>query len=195
MSTVIKSGDTGKTANVDSRNRLETLATSSDISVDAAQQGEAFFLTTSVLELTSASESGLFYMKNTDSIDWVLRDFNAVITQSTGAADLPLLTRFTIGPTGGTLLSGTAIIPANLNLGSSKSLAGTFAKGGEGFTVTGGVQVPQNMYLPDRNNLAVSANPIIIAPGTSFSFSLTPGTGNTSVKVVFNVTLYRDTSS
>ena len=192
MSQVIKAGDSGNTASVDNRNRLLTKSTAEDISVDSALQGDAFFLTSGVVELTSANESQIFYIKNNDLVDWVLRDFNTVINQSIGAPDLEVMTQFTINPTGGTIISGTSFIPANLNLGDSKSLTGVFKKGAEGSSVVGGISVQPNMYLPNRNNPAASANPIIVAPGTSFAFAIIPATGNTSLKVVFNATVYRD---
>lgn len=192
MSQVIKSGKTGNTADVDDEGRLLTKSVSEDISVDSALKGAAFFLTTGVIDLTSSNESQIIYVKNNDTVDWVVRDFNTVVNQSVGAPDLEVMTRFTISPTGGTIVSGANFIPANLNLGDSKSLAGVFKVGGEGFTVSGGISVPQNMYLPNRNNPAASANPIIVAPGTGFAFAIEPATGNTSLKVVFNATVYRD---
>jgi len=192
MSQVIKSGDSGNTVSVDNRNRMKTLSTSADISIDSALQGEAFFLTSGVVELTSSSQSHIFYMKNTDSVDWVLRDFNTVINQSIGAPDIEINTQFTINPNDGTLITaGGVVIPANLNFGSSKSLNGTFRKGVEGSTISGGIAVPKNMYLPNRNNTAALANPLIIAPGTGFAFAIEPASDNTSLKVVFNATLYR----
>lgn len=194
MSQVIKSGKNGNTADVDDRNRLATIATSEDVSVDSALQGDAFFLTSGVVELTSDSESQIFYIKNDDTNDWVLRDFNTVINQSIGAPDIEVMTQFTTNPTGGTIISGTSFIPANLNLGDSKSLTGVFKKGVEGSSVIGGISVQPNMYLPNRNNPAASANPIIVAPGTGFAFAIKPATGNTSLKVVFNATVYRDMS-
>jgi hypothetical protein len=196
MSTVIKSGDNGNTANVDDRNRLQTLATTESISTDSALQGEAFFLTSGIVELTSGDQSHIFYMKNTDIVDWVLRDFNTVINQSIGAPDLEIETQFTINPVSGTLITaGAVVIPANLNLGSSKSLEGVFTKGVEASTVTGGIAVPKNMYLPNRNNPAASANPIIVAPGTGFAFAIEPAVGNTLLKVIFNATIYRRVTS
>ncbi len=192
MSHVIKSGRSGNTADVDGEGRLLTKSVSEDISVDSALKGQAFFLTSGVIELTSDTESQLIYVKNNDTVDWVLRDFNTVVNQSVGAPDIEIMTRFTINPTSGSILSGPDSIPANLNLGDSKSLAGIFKTGSEGSTVSGGISVPQNMYLPNRNNPAASANPIILAPGTSFAFSIEPATSNTSVKVVFNATVYRD---
>ena len=191
MAEAIKSGRNGNTADVDDRNRLITFATTEDESVDFALLGSTFFISSGILELTSSNLSYLIYVKNNDIVDWVVREFITDIGPSTGAPGLALTTQFALAPTGGTLLSGTELLAANMNIGSPSQLAATINQGGEGFTATGGGLAPPALIVSDQVRSPFSAGPIIIPPGTAFAFGVTPAAGNTSMFVQFSTVLYR----
>lgn len=193
---VIKSGDSGDTAKVDSENRLHTFAVTQDEPVNASNNGDTFFITSGIINLTSTTISHVFFMKNSDTVDWIIDSVITKIGPSTGAPGLALTTTFSSGATGGTLISGgAAITPNNLNLGSPKTLTGTFLAGVEGSTISGGGSGAAGLVPSDQLVQAFTSGPLIIAPGTSMVAGVTPSAGNTSMDVQFDIVLYRNMNS
>jgi len=87
MSDYIQDGTgTGARAEVDSKNRLHTFATSQTGATEAALNGDLYNINTETIELTSASASSLLYMKNTDTVPWVLTRVFYNAGPSTGGA-------------------------------------------------------------------------------------------------------------
>ena len=134
-------------------------------------------------------------MENTDTVDWIVDTFATTYGKSTGAPGVDFIDDVVLNPTGGTLISaGTAASALNMNTGSPKTLTGTFLKGVEGSTSTGGTAVPNSIVISDQSSAALAAGLVVIAPGTSLSTSVTPATGNTSLDVKYVLIIHRDTT-
>lgn len=188
---VIKSGDSGNTAEVDSSNRLQTFSTTQLDSVDASLRGDTFFITSGIINLTTDGQSFIIYIKNDDTVDWIVNEFTQSYGPSTGGAGGSLSNEFQVGPTGGDILSGTPTLAVNMNIGSPKQLAATILTGAEGDTATGGGSVPAGLIVKDQTLVPFTGGPIVIAAGTSFAFAVTPPTGNTSMDAQLDAIIYR----
>ena len=65
---LIEDASTGRSARVDSNNRLETQAISESLADAAANKGDRFNINTGTVTLTSASESAVLYIKNNEEL-------------------------------------------------------------------------------------------------------------------------------
>ncbi len=194
MTTVLKDGSTGNTAEIDSSNRLRTFAITQREPTASSLEGDTFFITHDIVNLTSANKSIVFRIENTDTVDWIVNLFASSFGLTTGGAG-DFTQHAVLNATGGTLLSaGTAVTARNMNLGSAKVLAGTFLKGVEGSTATGGREVTDALVTRDQSSTALTSGVVIVAPGTSVSVGATPPTGNTSLNVQFTFIIHRDTN-
>lgn len=192
MNAIITDGKSGFTAGVDKSNRLKTFSVTQSENTSASVDGNTYFITHDIINLTSTTVSFAFHVANTDTEIWIVTQFQQFFGVSTGGSG-DFKTSFVKNPTGGTLLSaGTAAVANNMNLGSSKTLTGTFLKGVEGSTSSGGVALPLGIVPTQPTQRSFTGGPIIIPPGTSFSFGVTPPTGNTSMNVKFNLIIHRD---
>ena len=190
--TVISDGADGFTAKVDELRRLTTFATIQADSTAASLNGDTFFISHPVINLTSDAESYVIYVENIDTVDWVVNEFATDYGPSTGGIG-DFLTRFVSNPTGGTLIdSGSDAFAANMNLAQPQTLSGTFKYGAEGSTITGGTNVPQGLVVSDTRAGRFTGGPIVIGPGTKFALSVTPPTGNTDMNVQVSIILHRE---
>jgi len=180
MSTTIQDGKTGRTATVDSRNRLKTFASTQAEETTEALDGNTYTATTSRINLTTANESAVLYVKNEDVVPWVMsRLFVNVGASTDGVGDWTLKVKKTV--TVGTLISaGTAVTPQNLNFGSAKELSATVLKGSEGSTATDGSDVIDSLIPTDSTRVLIANNPFIVEEGSTVTVTVTPPTGNTS---------------
>lgn len=193
MTTVIKDGRTGTTAEIDSSNRLRTFAITQKELTSSSLDGDTFFITSDIETLTTANESFIFHMENTDSVDWIVDSFATLYGKSTGGTGIDFKQRAVLNETGGTLISaGTAITPLNMNIGSPKTLTGIFLQGVEGSTITGGTSVPDALVLKDQIFVSLTSGVVIIAAGTSVNVGITPPTGNTSLNVQATFIIHRN---
>lgn len=194
MSDFIQDG-TGKgyRAKVDNDNRLATRASISQDSTTAALIGNHYNVNTDSIPLTSSSSSGLLYMRNTDSVNWIFsRVFYNAGTSTGGAGDF--LAEVVANPTGGTLISaGTAINAFNLNFGSGKTLTATILKGVEGSTVTGGETRISTILPASGVRVLIPFDSVVVEPGSSLAVRITPQTGNTSMNIQVGFNLHRFT--
>lgn len=189
--TLIIDGLTSKSASVDNSNRLKTHATTEDQAIDASLKGNAFSITTGVINLTSDNLSYILYVKNNESFDWVIKtaSFDYGATESTGDFFL----NFAVGPIGGTLITGGSdSIGINLNLGSAKQLGAGIKVGQDGSTIEGGRLTPLALIPEGTSFRELQANPIIVTPGTSFAVGIKPPVGNVSMNCNVQFVLYRE---
>jgi len=191
MTVVIKDGQTGTTAEVDSKNRIKTFATSQPEETTAALVGETFTINTGDVTLTSANESGVLHIKNTDFVPWILTRLFFNTGASTGGTGHWRLKSIKNATTGTLITAGTTLTPENLNLGDSKTLTSTSLKGAEGNTVTNGTTFINSIIPSDSTRVLVVNNPIIVEPGSSISVTITPPAGNTSFLTQSGVVLIR----
>lgn len=194
MSNIIEDGTgTGKTAKVDSKNRLTTMAIIQSGGVSAALEGDLYNVNTETINLTSANASALLYIKNTNLSPWVVdRVFYNAGTSTGGAGDF--LAEVLANPTAGTLIdSGTAITPHNLNFSSNKVLSATTLKGAEGSTITDGTVRVSTIIPTSGTRVLIAFDSIIMGAGSSLAIKITPQTGNTSMNIQVGLNLHRFT--
>jgi len=194
MSEYIKDGTgTGYRAKVDSDNHLHTRSVSESGGTDAALSGNLFNINTETIELTSANASALLYMKNTDTVPWVVNRVFYNAGPSTGGTG-DFLAEVVANPTTGTLVSGgTALTPHNLNFGSSNELTGTVLKGAEASTITDGTVRVSTIIPVAGTRVLISFDSIILDVGSSIAVRITPQTSNTSMDIQVGFNLYRYT--
>lgn len=189
---VVVDGLTGDTARVDEKNRLRVFAATRADEVDASVDGDSFFINHSIINLTSDSQSFIFYVKNTDDRIWLVDDLTFFIGTSDGGSG-DFTSTFLTNPTGGTLLTaGADAFIFNQNLGDPRALNGTFLSGFEGATATGGIFDPGTLQIGTPTVIpVVTSSPIVFEPGSSLALSVTPPTGNTSMNVQHSMILHR----
>lgn len=189
---VISDGRSGNKAKVDLQNRLHTAAVSKSAVIDASIDGETFFITTGTVSLTSDTESWLLYVKNDDTVQWVVESIEASFGASAGGSG-DSFNQFNVGATEGTLIDSGIDIPAiNLNIGSPKKLSSTVKLGGEGKTLTNGINTPKTLIPEGSLIRTFSAGPVVIPPGSAFAIAYTPPSGNTSQNTSTQIVVFRD---
>ena len=170
MEIEIKDGSgTGKRAAVTKDGRLETFSITEDRLADISlREGKSFIITSDFVSLTTtASFSGIMYIKNTDSKVNLFIDKIRIC--GTGAAMGGYAqTKFYKNPTTGTLISDAnagIVVPANL--GSNEVLSATvYSASGDAKTVTDGTQFSQfTVHLPGHT--VQDDKGAIILPGGS----------------------------
>jgi hypothetical protein len=178
----------GFQAHVDGENRLSTLAQTLPSRAVASIQGDSgYFFTTSVITLTSANESGLLYIKNlSQNRVFVIETVQVSLGLSTGGTAKDVILKVYPNPTAGTLLTaGTSVAAVNSNFGSTVPAQAQVLVGTEGSTI---VPTATNIQFILRDQLYTNLNVVACLPiGTASALSITPGTANTSMKVVLAV--------
>jgi hypothetical protein len=187
--TIIKDGSgTGNEAKVDTDNRLYTKADVTDNVGTATLEGDAFVVSSSIVNLTTSCCSQILYLKNNECIDIVLTEFSIIMGNTTGGAGDFILT-FTFCPTGGTIVCcGTVGGALNFNLGSASLLASDVRIGAEGSTIIGGAG-GQDLF-PNVDRYTVPTR-ITLTKGDSLSIGIQPPAGNTNVNVSVGAVLFR----
>ena len=194
MSDFIQDGTgSGYRAEVDSKNRLHTLSVTESGSTEAALNGDLYNINTENIELTSDGASSLLYMKNTDTVPWVMtRVFYNAGPSTGGSGDF--LAEVIANPTTGTLISGaSSTTPHNLNFGSTESLSALAYKGAEGTTITDGTVRISTIIPASGTRVLIAFDSVILEAGSSFAVRITPQTGNTSMNIQVGANLHRFT--
>ena len=194
MSDFIQDGTgTGYRAKVDATNHLHTRSVSESGGTDSAITGDLFNVNTETINLTSANASSLVYMKNTDTVPWIVNRVFYNAGPSTGGTG-DFLAEVIANPTTGTLISGgSALTPHNLNFGSSKELTGTVLKGAEASTITDGTVRVSTIIPVAGTRVLISFDSIVLDVGSSIAVRVTPQTSNTSMDIQVGFNLYRYT--
>jgi len=194
MTEFIKDGTgTGQRAKVDGKNRLHSFSTIETGGTEAATEGDLYNINSGTINLSTSNKSALLYIKNTDTVSWVVNRvfYNAGV--STGGAG-EFLAEVAANPTLGTLISAGVDLPAfNLNFGSSKQLSADLKVGAEGSTVTDGVVRVGTIIPTSGTRVLISFDSIILESGSSLAVTITPQTGNTSMNIQVGLNLYRVT--
>ena len=183
----------GYSAAVFSNHRLLVDADSHDSIITAATDGKAFRFCTGLITLTSASPSGILYVRNNEAANLIISEIVVRMNQSTGGANGVGLWEIFRNPTTGTLISG-ALAPAtraNTNFGSSFSIIADVFKGVEGATITDGTvyAAVNGLTVPQRVFLIETAG-VIVPRGTSIAVRYTPPAGNTSIVITTEIGAY-----
>lgn len=185
----------GYGAKVSNSNRLHTDSVTRTQSQQAALNGDAFNISTGSITLTTATVSGVLYIKNEGDYPLVVKEIGVRIGASTGGTGAATVT-LTSNPTSGTLISGALALSANSNrnLGSAKALIGEYYKGAQGATVVGGQTASTTATSNFTDALLFNAEVFVLPKGTSLAVSFTPPTSNTSQTIVVFGTLFYETT-
>jgi hypothetical protein len=189
---ILTDGYSGRTQRVNTKNQAEVAAVTLTQEEEALREGVFFNLNTEAITLTSSNTSAVFYLKNNETRDLILKALFYIVGSSTGGAGDTTWVGY-LNPTSGTIIdNATAVgINANRNAGSSRELEADVYKGAEGYTISGGYKI-----LSSRINqpavrvteaLRAILNPIevllLIPKKKSFALTYTPATGNTNVNI------------
>ena len=175
----------GNKAKVDNKGRLETHSVSIAVQTDTALEGDTYNLNTGTFQLTDATETAIFYLKNdSEEKDIVIPRIFVSLGASTGGSG-PIEGKITRGPiAGGIVTSGVDNPPLNFNFGSSKSLAVTSKTGSTALGVCTGDPSPIMFYFPnDAQRYTIAFEAIILPRGAELCLSITPSTSNTSMDI------------
>jgi hypothetical protein len=173
----------GIEARVDTENRLRTNAIDYIPLQAYSLLGRAYCISTALITLTTANESALFYVENTDpTYKLLLHGLCLSLGRSTGGNPGSAVLQSYYGSTGGTLISGaTSAVVTCLNLGVSTPPAAKIYQGVEGSTQTGGVARSVRLF-PDGGYYPVQLEKTL-QTGNRVVFTVTPPASNTSMKV------------
>ena len=195
MAQIIKDGTgSGDTAKVDNNNRLTTFGTNQTTAISAMKNESRFITATSVINLTTANESTIFYLKTNENSDLLFCEFRLSIGPSVDACcalilgDVATLTVY-VNPTGGTLICNAVIaITANKNVGAQKTVCVTAFQGVEGDTLTGQLLKVEELHQVGINH--VDNSPFMLQKGGIIAFGIIPPAGNAGMKVTTSSTFY-----
>jgi len=174
----------GDKALVTSEGRLRTYSVSETIVENAAEDGNSYNVNTGTINLTSANESGVLYLKNNGINDLHIASIGFLLGNSTGGTG-DLEVKVYKNSTAGTLISGATDVDIleNKNGGSSNTLTVDCYKGAEGSTITDGASWYTSLLAGSARPYVISTGTIVIPKGGSVSVSITPQASNTSMNV------------
>lgn len=171
----------GFAAGVDLNNRLLVSSIDKTTFQSSAENGDAYFIGTPLINLTDTAESAIFYCENNEDISLILGTFFITAESTTGGSPNMFRVNWYKNPT--SISSGTGSAALNQNFGSSGELNATIEYGTQGSTVTGGNLVA-TLSFPIGQFNQLDAN-LILEKGSSFVITITPPAGNTSMNVQF----------
>lgn len=179
----------GWNAKVDDTNRLEVRGIIEEGRVEGSANGETFIIGSPFLTQTAATENGLLYFQFDEDATFYTTTFSSQGRYTTGGTFNNYLIQAYSGiqPSA---LTGTWVdtTPLNLNIGSSRSLAGTFKWGSPaGATGFSGTPIVQLGFPINQFNQINTA--LVFPKGSSLLLTVTPPTSNTSMPVNFNITV------
>lgn len=177
---------TGNKLKISNENRAQVDAVTHTSAQEAAEEGRLFQIGAGIVNLTTATESAVLFLKNDGDNDMEIVNITISSTLSTGAtAGDVMLAKLITNPTS---IVGTPAPFVNNNLGSSKTPEGVFTAGAEGSTVTGGA-LGGAAYIPVASFERVELY-WILPKGSSLAITITPPTGNTNLNVGCFVDVY-----
>lgn len=189
MYNIMDGTGTSSLAGVDSGNRLLTRSITSKELLAATLNGGGFLCTFSqILTLTSDSESAIAYFKTNETSDLIVTALTVCVGASDGTGEV-IYTQYG-NPTAGTIIGDeNPGIILNKNVGSTEALDSLFYYGGEAETFTESLGSFDCM-MPSNSTKTINYESIL-TKGASLGLSITPPTGNTSMKVTFAVEFYK----
>jgi hypothetical protein len=178
---IIDGRGSGKRAGIDSDNRLLTQSINETIFQHAAEEGDAFFIGTPLINLTNSAASAVIIIENNEEEPLILGNFFLIAESTTGGS--PNMFRVTWYKNPTSISGGTTTSGLNQNFGSSKTLDATIQYGAQGSAVTGGTVAAQ-LSFPIGEVNDIPAN-LVLPKGSSFALTVAPPAGNTSMNVQF----------
>ena len=185
-------GGKGYSAEVDSENRLRVFSVSEQEVYNASSLGNSYNFNTGVINLTSASKSAVFYIKNNGDSDLIITQLFYLIGNSTAGTGDVLITVLR-NPTTGTIISNAVAMEmdgVNRNFGSSKILTTDSYKGAEASTFTNGDKIIESIIDQSPTRVSIEVGGLVIPKGSSIGIDITPATSNSSLDVEFAASVY-----
>ena len=185
-------GGKGYSAEVDSENRLRVFSIAEPEVFNASSLGNSYNFNTGVINLTSASKSAVFYIKNNGDSDLIITQLFYLIGNSTAGTGDVLITVLR-NPTTGTIISNAVAMEVggvNRNFGSSKIITTDSYKGAEASTFTNGDKIIESIIDQSPTRVTVEVGGLVIPRGTSIGIDITPATSNSSLDVEFAASVY-----
>lgn len=175
----------GTRAKVNKGNRLSVVAQTLSTTDALAFLSQAYSFLSGILTLTTAGESGLIFIKNNNQNLYLRIDrFILSAGKSTGGNPGDVTWKCYQNPTTGTLISaGTIVVPVNHNFGVSLPAQADALSGAEGKTITNGTPMFGPLIGADNRSPLDFLSGILIPAGQTVAVSVTPPTGNTSIRV------------
>lgn len=170
----------GAKAGVGSDNRLLVSSINETIFQYSAEEGDAYFLGTPLVTLTTAGENAIFFYDHNEADPLIVENFFTTATTTNGTPTMYAV-NFYKNPTAMSI--ATSSVALNQNFGSSNTLDGTLQYGASGSAFTGGTLVA-SLYVPVGEYNVIPAN-LVLQKGNSWGISITPPAGNTSMPVQF----------
>ena len=203
MSFTIRDGaGSGKSAKVDSNQKLQTSAVTEEQKDHAAESGDKYNINTGDITLTDATATSVLYIKNNEDRDLVITALIYNLGNSTSGTGDGLV-EVHRNPTAGTIITdavnvttGTTSL-ANQNFGSSKALTIDAFKGDtadNNFTTSDGVSISSRLATP-TGRIIVSLGAIELPKGSSIGITYTPPTSNSSQICQFAAACYLRTTT
>lgn len=193
MSFIIKSGiGNGKSVGVSSGKRLYTDSITETIQEAGVVAGETFNVATGVVNLTTDSESCIFYLRNLEDRDLLIT--SVFINTNNGAGSVSGQPIFKVyrNPISGSIITNAVDVDtvSNSNFGSALILSGNIYKGVEGDTI-GDASAVIEVALPPRAALSFAEfNTRVVLPrGAAYAVSYKPEAGTTNLDIITGVVL------
>ena len=181
---IIDGTGTGNRTKVDNGNRLHVHAVGETVAENSSITGNSYNVNTGTINLTTANESSLLYIKNNGDNDIHIVSIGYLLGASTnGTGELDLIVRK--NPTAGTLITDQTpvAINQNKNAGSSSILTAQIYKGAEGKTATSGTDFYYSLQSSAGKAYVISTGNIVLPKGSSISVVVQPQAANTSMDV------------
>ena len=195
---IVRDPSSQKGMAVDDKGRGRVLSIGRSENEQATIENKAYNASSGVLTLSTANESGVFYLSNGQDEDIIIDDIIVNFGPSTsGAATDTCTIRIYKNVTAGTLVSGANAMPinSNRNFSSGTTLtASTFYAGdGTALTVTDGALHDESLLQQDKN-IEYRVNEIL-AKGNSIAVTIEAPTSNTSMKCAVSVLFHLQIAS
>lgn len=186
MSDFLRDG-TGKgyLQKVDGNNRAATRSVNTPENEAATKIGDSYNINTGLIDLTSADETPIIYVKNNESVNLHIKAIVFAAWTSTGGSGTDGVPKLVIvrNPTTGTLIdnANAVDINSNRNFGSSKNLTVDAYKGATGETFTDGSDhIIVHLGTSGRTFIGIDE---VLPKGASIGVKYTPQGSNTSQQV------------
>ena len=197
MSTLIKDGSGGGyLAKVTAGNRLTTESVTVKAENDAIRIGDGWQIASGPVSFTSATQSAILYVKNSDAKALILDRAVLVLgTAAGGSGDWTIQTLRNPEASGTLVSNAVAAGVSNSNHGSSKIPDAEAFRGVEGDTVDlAGAGTGAPLPIQQASNRTVFPLGRRLEIGSSIAWRLTPPAGTTAATAVLVTHFYYDTS-
>lgn len=168
---------TGLRQKVDGTNRSHVHSVSQTETDEAVINGDAYFIASSTINLTSANESAVMYFKNNEDRDLITSEIDLSSDAMTGSSLKTYKAIVYILSTG--LSAGGAALVINDNLASKKTLDVDTQVGAEGVTVSGSAVPSADTYYESEKFIKFPLR-LVIPKGATIAMTVQPAVGNTS---------------